>query len=78
MFSQVSVCSQGEQGISGPRPFLVTGPMSLLGGGGVVLEGLLPPQEVQWDTVGKRVVCILLECFLVRNMSFDFFTKMGP
>ena len=77
MFSQVSVCSRGEGGYSGP--------MSLFGGGwdlvwwvppsphpprhGTSWVGMstpTPPKHgIQCDTVGKRAIRILLECFLV-------------
>ena len=57
MFSQASVCPWGR-GISGRRPF--PGHMSLPGG----RVSYTPTPEEQLDTVGKRAVLILPECFL--------------
>ena len=74
MFSRVSV--NLFTGVS-LVPFLSGGTRSLLGvgthlprHGSMSGGGYLSRHGVQWDTVSKRAVRILLECFLVNECSF--------
>ena len=75
MFSQVSVksfCSAGGGGLLG-----ISGMKSLPGGGrGVPTPHLLTPSGGHIRSVGKRVVRILLECFLVFNFNFKCDKKL--
>ena len=62
IFSQVSVCSQGWVGNSGPMSFPSGYPWYQASSWTLI----------QWDTVGKQLVRILLECFLVHNFVRRF------
>ena len=68
MFSQMYVCPQGVD-ISGPMffPGMLGYLWYQLHSKGAGYVGGDPPTRrgIQWDTVGKRVVRILLKCFLL-------------
>ena len=75
MFSQVSVCPEGEylwshilSGEVGMSKWCWAPSPPDMGPEWVrIPEGAYPPQPrhgIAWDTVGKQVVRILLECFL--------------
>ena len=71
VFSQVFVCQQGGVGFTA----CITGNMREgLPPRGSAIMGVRPPPEVHailWNTINKRAVRIILECFLVCDLNIN-------